>query len=105
VRYCRQTSLTILQAGRPVRFVYGEIDHCCENFNLLDGWLDEAGLQHRGPLGHAEATLMRSRDIIQTVVPRLKANETLFLHPPGVDEACDAARASLDNSSAALPSE
>ena len=95
VRYRRRTALTVLQNRRPARFAYAEIDHCCQNFNLLDGWLDAAGLQRRGPVGQAQARLVRSRAVVETVVPRLHANETLFLHPAGVDESCDEARASL----------
>ena len=37
----------------------------------------------------------RSRDIVETVVERLRAEETIFLHPYGVDEECDEARASI----------
>jgi aminoglycoside 3-N-acetyltransferase len=95
VRYRRQTSLTILQDGRPARFQYAEIDHCCQNFARLDGWLDAAYLQRRGTVGQAQARLVRSRDVVGEVVPRLKAEETLFLHPFGVDEECDEARGSM----------
>lgn len=38
VRYRRKSYSVILQAGQPVRVAYGEIDHCCQNFNLVDGW-------------------------------------------------------------------
>ena len=38
---------------------------------------------------------MRSRDLVAVVVEQLQQNETVFLHPPGVDEECDEARASL----------
>ena len=46
-------------------------------------------------VGHAGARLVRSRDIVETVVERLRAEETIFLHPYGVDEECDEARASI----------
>ena len=65
-------------------------DHCCQNFALVAGWLDAKGLQRRGVVGHAGA-LVRSRDIVETVVERLRAEETIFLHPYGVDEECDEA--------------
>ena len=39
--------------------------------------------------------LVRSRDIVETVAERLRAEETIFLHPYGVDEECDEARASI----------
>lgn len=81
--------------GEIVRVHYGEIDHCCRNFALVDGWLDAAGLQRRGFVGHAEARLMNSRDLVATVTKQLAIDETAFLHPFGVDEECDEARASL----------
>jgi len=51
--------------------------------------------QFRGSVGHGEAPLARSRDIIATVTARLRVNETVFLHEPGVDAECDAARNSI----------
>lgn len=95
VRYRIRKYLTILKDGQPARLDYGEIDHCCQNFNLLDSWLDERGLQRKGAVGHAEARLIRSRDIVRVALEHLRADETIFLHPPGVDEECDLARQSL----------
>jgi aminoglycoside 3-N-acetyltransferase len=95
VRYRLPKQLTILSAGRPTRYHYFEIDHCCQNFNLLDRWLDAEGRQHRGYVGYAEARLARSRDIVGTALLRLHEDETTFLHPVGVDSECDEARASL----------
>lgn len=95
VRYRREKYITLLRDGRPVRFDYQEIDHCCQNFALVDGWLDEQDLQRHGNVGHAEARLMRSRNIVSVVTEHLRRNETIFLHPQGFDEECDDARASL----------
>ncbi len=95
VRYRRKKYLTILKNGKPSQLHYEEIDHCCQNFNLVDGWLDEKGLQRKGKIGHADARLIRSQDVVETVMQRLRENETTFLHPEGVDEECDDARASL----------
>lgn len=97
VRYRRDKYLTILKEGKPTRFEYREIDHCCENFSLVDGWLDERQLQRRGKVGNADARLIRSRDIVDVVTERLKENETTFLHPNGFDEQCDDARASISH--------
>jgi len=94
-RYRRKKSLVTLQAGRLTRVEYGEIDHCCQNFNRVDAWLDERGWQRRGQVGHAQARLMRSRDVVAVVVEQIRRDETVFLHPPGVDEECDEARASI----------
>ncbi len=74
----------------------GRCDHCCQNFSLVDGWLDEQQLQKHGKVGNADARLIRSRDIVDVVTERLKENETTFLHPMGVDEECDEAWKSLN---------
>ena len=95
VRYRRDKYVTLLRDGNLVRFDYSEIDHCCQNFALVDSWLDERNLQRHGKVGHAEARLMRSRDVVRVVTEHLRRNETIFLHPTGVDEDCDDARASL----------
>jgi aminoglycoside N3'-acetyltransferase len=98
VRYRRKKHLTVVSDGRPERLEYAEIDHCCQNFRLVEGWLEAAGLQHRGKVGHAQARLIRSHDIVGIVVEQLRRDETVFLHPFGVDEECDEARASLGTS-------
>jgi aminoglycoside N3'-acetyltransferase len=95
VRYRQPKHITVLEGGRPMRLDYGEIDHCCENFTMADGWLEDRGLQRRGTVGHAEARLVRSRDVVAVVTERLRKNETTFLHALGVDEQCDEARGSI----------
>jgi len=97
VRYLRDKYLTVLKEGTPTRFEYREIDHCCQNFSLVDGWLDERQLQKRGKVGHADARLVRPRDIVEVVTERLNENETSFLHPKGFDEQCDDVWRSLGN--------
>ena len=95
VRYRRKKYVTILKDGKPAPLDYWEIDHCCQNFNLVDGWLDEQGLQRRGKVGNAEARLAQSQDIVEVVTGQLRTNETVFLHPKGVDLECDEAWESL----------
>ena len=95
VRYRRPKSVTIIEGGKLTRYSYGEIDHCCDNFNLVDQWLDAGGRQRRGPVGHGEGRLVRARDVVATVTGHLRTNETVFLHEPGVDIQCDEARASI----------
>lgn len=95
VRYRRKKYVTVLKDGVPTRFDYREIDHCCQNFARVDGWLDEKGLQQHGKIGHAEARLAHAPDIVAVVTEHLKGNETIFLHPKGIDEECDDAWASL----------
>ena len=70
------------------RVEYDEIDHCCENFSLMDQWLDA----RRGFVGNGEARLMRSRDVVAAALERLRRNEFVFLHVQGVCEECDTAR-------------
>jgi aminoglycoside N3'-acetyltransferase len=95
VRYRRPKHVTVIRDGVPTRVDYEEIDHCCERFALVDGWLDERSLQRRGVVGHAEARLVQARAVVDVVVEQLRCDETAFLHPPGVDDECDEAWASL----------
>jgi aminoglycoside 3-N-acetyltransferase len=95
VRYRCRKQLTIVQNGKPVRLGYSEIDHCCQNFNRVDDWLDAQGKQQRGHVGQAQARLARARDIVSVVSDQIAVDETVFLHPLGVDEECDEARRSL----------
>jgi aminoglycoside 3-N-acetyltransferase len=53
------------------------------------------GTRIHEPARPRQARLARSRDIVGVVTERLHRDETIFLHPPGVDEECDEARASL----------
>ena len=55
VRYRRAKQVMILQDGKPVRYPYAEVDHCCQDFALVDRWLDSGPLQRRGSVGHGEA--------------------------------------------------
>jgi aminoglycoside N3'-acetyltransferase len=96
VRYRRPKHVVVRDGQRLVRVDYDEIDHCCERFELADSWLGAAGVQRRGTVGHADARLVPSRALVDIVVERLRADETTFLHPPGVDEECDQARRSLE---------
>jgi aminoglycoside 3-N-acetyltransferase len=95
VRYRRRAQAMIMVDGQSRLVLYGEIDHCCQNFGLVDGWLDEVGLQRRGMIGNALARLVRSRDVVGVVSARLRENETVFLHALGVDAECDEARESI----------
>ena len=93
VRYRQPKYATVLEDGKPKRYEYGETDHCCENFNLLDEWLGQR--QQRGRVGHADARLFRSRDAVTAALERLRKDETVFLHPAGACGECDLARAGL----------
>ncbi len=91
VRYRQPKYATVLEDGQARRYEYGETDHCCQRFSLLDDWL--ADRQRRGTVGSAEARLARSRDIVAAALARLRENQTVFLHAPGACGECDAARA------------
>jgi aminoglycoside 3-N-acetyltransferase len=93
VRYRQPKYATVLENGKPKRYEYGETDHCCENFNLLDQWLGDR--QRRGTVGNAEARLFRSQDAVAAALERLRKNETVFLHAAGICGECDVARAGL----------
>ncbi len=93
VRYRQPKHATVLEGGRPKRYEYGETDHCCENFRLLDNWLEAEGRQRRGRVGQARARLARSCDIVSAALEHLRRNETVFLHASGSCGECDAARA------------
>lgn len=100
VPYRKRKYCTVLDGGRPRRVEYGENDHCCARFTLVDEWLSTAGLQSVGPVGHATARLARSRSIVRLVVTRLERDPLLFLH---ADHAgcgdCDEARATVGSGS------
>lgn len=83
VPYRRPKHITVARDGQPTRIDYAENDHCCELFRLADGWLKDRGLQADGMVGHAPAKLMRARDVIDVVIPKLTANPFAFLHPRG----------------------
>jgi aminoglycoside 3-N-acetyltransferase len=87
VRY-RSAKYLTLPDGR--RFDYAEIDHCCENFNLMDQWLETAGRQRR----NAFARLIEARDVVAVAVRHLRDREDVFLHKSGCAE-CAGARASM----------
>ena len=70
-------------------------------YQLVDDWLEAAGLQRRGPVGHGIGRLARARDIVRIVSARLRGNETVFLHPRGCDRECDEAWSSLGGDPAA----
>lgn len=96
VRYGIPKSVVVAVGGRSVRREYLETDHCCQGFALLDTWLEEEpSRQRRGAIGHATARLARSRDVVAAALQRLQTDETVFLHPPGVCEECDQARAAI----------
>jgi aminoglycoside 3-N-acetyltransferase len=85
---------TVLRDGRPVRIEYGENDHCCARFTLADPWLRERGLQSEGRVGHADARLVRARDVVRVALEHLSRDPLVFLHPAGAGcEECDEARA------------
>lgn len=87
---------TTLVDGIAARVEYREIDHCCQNFELVGAWLDERGLQGHGTVGHATARLAKASDIVDVVLPMLMEDPLRFLCSADIACAdCGAARASL----------
>ncbi|HSJ15970.1 MAG TPA: AAC(3)-IV family aminoglycoside N-acetyltransferase [Longimicrobiales bacterium] len=96
VPYAVPKHFFVLEEGRRVRVDYLEPDHCCARFTLADGWLRAAGLQAEGQVGHAQARLMRSRDVVALALAQLARDELLFLHDAAAQcTECDAARRSV----------
>lgn len=96
VPYRIQRHATVVKNGRPVRIAFGENDHCCLRFALADEWLRAAGLQAEGQVGHAQARLMRAREVVAVAREQLARDPLIFLHRPSDGCAeCDAARASV----------
>jgi aminoglycoside N3'-acetyltransferase len=93
VRYRQPKHATVLEGGKPKRYEYGETDHCCERFALLDDWLGTR--QERGQVGRGAARLAHSREIVAAALAHLREDETVFLHPPGACAECDLARAGI----------
>jgi len=101
VPYRIPKSCTVLRNGQPTRIEFGENDHCCARFVLVDDWLRAEGLQAEGPVGHATARLARSRSIVDVVLARLQGDPLLFLHPQAAGCAeCDEARRSVPDADA-----
>ena len=75
--------------GVARRIDYLENDHCCQLFCRASVWLQERGLQADGPVGHAPSKLMRSRDLVETVVGQLAQDRFALIHSRDVDcEEC-----------------
>ena len=75
-----QKYVTLLKEGRLSRFDYTEIDHCCQNFSLVDGWLESEGLQRRGPVGRARRG-WSDRAMIRVVTEKFNRTRPSFSIP------------------------
>jgi aminoglycoside N3'-acetyltransferase len=96
VPYRIPRSITVFENGQPKQIEYGENDHCCELFGLADEWLRERGLQADGLVGHAQARLMRSRDVVSAACEQLSQDPLMFLHQPDLGcPECNKARESI----------
>jgi aminoglycoside N3'-acetyltransferase len=94
VPYRRKKHITVLRDGMTTRIDYLENDHCCQLFRRAGDWVTRRGQQSEGPVGHAPAKLMRSRDLVDTVLPHLERDPFALVHPREVDceECADAWR-------------
>jgi aminoglycoside 3-N-acetyltransferase len=97
VPYRARKHCMVSRDGAPVRVEYDETDHCCENFDRVDAWLRQDGLQVEGTVGRGPARLARASDIVRAAVERLRADPCVFLHPRGGGcHECEDAWASID---------
>ncbi|MCM6774211.1 AAC(3) family N-acetyltransferase [Nocardia sp. CDC159] len=89
----RSTDTATTADGRTVTIE--EPNHCCRGFVIADHWLRQRNAQREGTIGTAHARLFAARDLIDTVVPRLRADPLMLLCAPntGCGE-CDEAHAS-----------
>ena len=97
VRYRRPKSARVELEDGPALVYYDEIDHCCERFALVDGWLEATGVQRRGPVGNGEARVAFASDVIDVCLGKLRENPNIFLHPRGHDVECDDAWDSMES--------
>jgi aminoglycoside 3-N-acetyltransferase len=96
VPYSVEHPCVVMVDGEPRTIPVAETDHCCRRFDQMDGWLQEAGLQREGEVGHARARLVDSKDLVEVAVRRLRADPTVFLcAATGRCGECDRARASI----------
>jgi aminoglycoside 3-N-acetyltransferase len=101
VPYAVSHPCVVVVDGVPEELLIDETDHCCRGFGAVDGWLDAAGLQGHGSVGHAAARLFRATDAVRLAVEALRRDPLVFLCPPSTGagaagcEECDLARASI----------
>lgn len=85
-------------AGQVQTVLIPESDHCCRRFGLMDAWLRACGLQREGKVGHGDARLCRSADVVAAALEALRRDPLVFLCPArdGCSE-CELARASISS--------
>ena len=96
VPYSVRYPTVIAVEGRVETVAIAETDHCCQGFAQADEWLRAKGQLKEGRVGEAQARLMRSDDLVKTIVERLRGDPLVFLCAPAIGcEECDRARASV----------
>ena len=92
-RYRRKKYVTLLkEAAYPGSITLRLITAARTSALSMAGWKAKGCSARGGPRG---GRLVRSSDVIRVVTEKIQQNETVFLHPFGVDEECDDARLSL----------
>ena len=93
-RYRRKKYVTLLKrAAYPGSITLRLITAARTSALSMAGWKAK-GCSAARPVGPRGGGLVRSSDVIRVVTEKIQ-NETVFLHPFGVDEECDDARLSL----------
>ncbi|MFZ5443212.1 MAG: AAC(3) family N-acetyltransferase [Myxococcota bacterium] len=96
VPYSVSHPCVVVRDGVAHMELIAETDHCCRNFTRADEWLRARGLQREGRIGSAHARLIRSRDVVEVAVAKLREAPLVFLCPSEAHcEECDEARASV----------
>ncbi len=98
VPYSVSHPTVVVEADGVARSVMiAETDHCCRGFTKIDARLRARGLQREGRVGHADARLVRARDLVDVALELLAVDPLCFLCVPAVGcDECDAARASVE---------
>jgi aminoglycoside 3-N-acetyltransferase len=82
--------------GNPITADLAETDHCAMSFKKMDAFLNSEGLQREGPIAHAHAKLINSKDVVRIALKHLEHDPLLFLCPPTANcTDCNLAHASI----------
>ncbi|MEJ7733896.1 MAG: AAC(3) family N-acetyltransferase, partial [Polyangiaceae bacterium] len=73
VPYSVEHPCVVVVDGEARTVPIAETDHCCQGFQRMDAWLRARGLQREGAVGHAQARLVESRDVVAVAVEQLRA--------------------------------
>ena len=79
-RYWRKKYVTCLKRAAYPGSITLRLITSCQNFSLVDGWLESVGRSAAGR-GRAEARLVRSSDVIRVVMEKFNRTRPSFSIP------------------------